>query len=436
MIWDVLILFWIDYIYLQLILGLFSIKPEYALYSDDTLRANYYSLNFKRLIGLQFMIVTQSLKERVSTYLIIFSIPFSYYSIGSVRLLPIFILLALLLTLMGVRKIHYKSHMLVLLLLMILIFIGSLLTNDFDNLFTSSLFFIIMYWPQIIPRRGMSYDNFFKYIKLYVILCIVIALGVVIQYSAYQMLGIEFGKIDFFYERTGFGFIWTDYSFLSLYLTSTIPLVFYIYKSKFLKYSLSTFLLISSLITTARTGFYALLIFCCLLIAIQILRYFLNPSLKIRIKKLLLLSSLLIILPIALMAIIPKILEAFPRLDSTNSSGRIEGYIEAIQFGYNHLLFGAYFSTENYKSYIDVLPHNLFIYIFALGGIIFFIIFMIWLILIITPLLKSKNKSVISSVIVIFIGLQFVPSFFSAYYLAMILSFFLYYKRLGLETIR
>ena len=77
--------------------------------------------------------------------------------------------------------------------------------------------------------------------------------GVLLQYILYKNFGITIGKVDELYERIGFGFIWTDFSFFSLYLASIIPIVWH-KKSFYVSLSLSLFFLYCALITSARTG--------------------------------------------------------------------------------------------------------------------------------------------------------------------------------------
>ncbi|MFL9762267.1 hypothetical protein [Vibrio cyclitrophicus] len=96
-----------------------------------------------------------------------------------------------------------------------------------------------------------------RYIKLYSFSAVFCALGVIFQSFLYIKFGIEFGKIDTYLNRTGFGFLWLDYSFLSLFLSSSIPLFFR--ENIRGKYILSLIVIVGSITTTAKNG----VIFSC-----------------------------------------------------------------------------------------------------------------------------------------------------------------------------
>lgn len=371
------------------------------------------------------MPISYSILNKMSISMFLLSIPFAYITIGGIRVFPLLVFTAFLIILPTIKNIKFSNHMLIIVILNVLIFLGGIFTSDFLPFFSSIFFFILMYWPYLLQAKYFEKKVLLKFIKIYLNISIFMGFGVIFQYLAFNLWGVEIGKIDLMQERVGFGFIWTDYSFLSLYLASAIPLTFSIYKSKYISFILASILLISSILTTARTGFYALVIFLVIYVLNELIKKVFMLD-KFSVKSFF--RSFIYIFVIIIVCL--YLVNEFPRLLSSSSSGRFEGYLAGLNYGINNIFFGSFYNPEYFKINAGVVPHNIFVYNFALGGGIFFIFFISWLILIIYSALICENKYLKYSIIIILFGMQFIPSVFSTYFFAILYSFIFYYQRL------
>lgn len=82
---------------------------------------------------------------------------------------------------------------------------------------------------------------------------------------------------------------------------------------------------------------------------------------------------------------------------------------------------GAMFNIDFFVDEVSVIPHNIFIYFLVMGGSLFFVVFFIWLALV-ASCLFSFRSSVFAALCIVFVGFQFIPSFFSAYFVASLIG--------------
>ena len=107
---------------------------------------------------------------------------------------------------------------------------------------------------------------------------------------------------------------------------------------------------------------------------------------------------------------------------SFDDSGRMDLNIAGLIYFIDNPIFGALLSSSVESGNINFHPHNILIYFLSVGGISFALFFIIWLFSFLTPMLRKLDRGLAVSVFVSMIGFQFIPSFFSAYSFALILS--------------
>ncbi|PPL14810.1 hypothetical protein UN63_14645 [Oceanisphaera arctica] len=243
------------------------------------------------------------------------------------------------------------------------------------------------------------------------------ALGVIVQRFLYERIGYEFGKINIYGGgRVGFGFLWLDYSFLSLYLVSALPLVLNIYKNHYMKIIASSILLLGSVVTTARTGLAALIIATLFVGGLEITKYLAKGKAKkstLRTLLILFLSSLVVVY---------FYVEFSNRTVSFDSSGRFHGYYLGFQSFLDSPFLGVMFNRDYFLENYGTIPHNLFVYILSQGGILFFTLFFIWFFYVFY-VAAFKVEVFRYPIIITIFGFMFIPSFFSAYFFALLISF-------------
>lgn len=357
------------------------------------------------------------------TTLIPLIIPFLYTSIGGLRV-AIIIPVILILTLATQKKWQIKNKKILLIqsLMLVLMVSYALLTGYYDNLFAFLIFFILSIF---LSLKSFNDDELMKLMKIYVLMGMFSAVGLIIQYFTYSILGVTFGTVILFNNRTAFSFLWLDFSFFSLYLASLVPLIFFVFKKNYIKLLLSLVVLIASFITTARTGVFAFFLFFTFYILYHAYQIFLTGRLSLNNTKII--FSILLISPLVLLGI-PYIQSLSNREITASDSGRTEGYLSALNYVENNLFFGYMFDSDNYFNNINVLPHNSILYILTMGGIVFLLLFCIFLTLI---FFYSKNKFILSSILISLIGTMFIPSFYSMYYLGFLISASLAYYNLS-----
>ena len=377
------------------------------------------------------MKLTKSSLNNSYVYLIILGISLSYFSILGFRVLPFLVLISFLLNFLNSQKFFFDKSLIPAVFIIVTVFFMSFFINDFNSVFSIIIFFLIVYWPQFLRKESISQERLNKYINVYVYAGFFMGVGVLLQYILYKNFGITIGKVDELYERIGFGFIWTDFSFFSLYLASIIPIVWH-KKNFYASLSLSLFFLYCALITSARTGpvsVFILLLFLMFIYLFKVIFYKKRFNLK---------RLLLSLVPTIFLIFFLKniLLTNFSRVFDLDPSGRFDGYYESYNFLSNNIVFGAYYNIDFYKNNVGVIPHNLFIYNIVLGGVLFFIVFIFWFLIIVKNIFTTKNIFIRYSLLVCIIVFQFIPAIFTAYFFAFLLSLMFYSKRLDKLSVK
>jgi len=349
---------------------------------------------------------------------IILMTPFSYVEVEGVRLIIFQVLAASILfvqeTCKQTKSISIPKHAAITIFLAALlcayITISCAITSNFKNFLSVSIFMIFMWWSFFIDTKKVDVAKIIFYYKVSVVsLAIFLIIEIILEkYFGYSMTFTqtqEFGE-----NRTAHASIWKDYSFLSLYFASAIPL-FYKSTRKYFSPSLSLILILifSSITTSARTGISAFIIFYSLFLVLNF-----HKKIFFVFKNILMLLMALIFSPLILK-------ETTGRNLTIDSSGRVDDIITGWNFFVDNYIFGYFFDDEFYLQVVTAIPHNLFVYHLYAGGIIGFILFSLWMIFLIF-VIRQSDKNILSALIIAFIGFQLIPSFFSSYFFAILLS--------------
>lgn len=355
---------------------------------------------------------------RLFIFLVACLLPFSYFEIGGVRLILFQIIFLLFFCFCcGVTFVYNHVWLFSSLMLMFVAFFG-VINGVFELLAGFVVFSLFSLWPFFVRGKSLHRVGAFDVaVKGYIFGVLLAAVGVIVQRFVFLNFGVEIGRIDRFLNRTAFSFFWLDYSFLSLYIVSAIPLLYFRCK-RFVFVILSIFLLYASLATSARTGVVGFALALFIYFLCRVIGIF--SSGKVRVADI---SSVLGML--ALVFISPMMLSAASdREISASDSGRFDGYWNALGYFSSHPVFGAEFVVGNYTNFYAVLPHNLFLYFLVMGGVVGFVLFVCWALCCFVCLARySKYSSGVAfSVLIVFFGLQFIPSFYSSYFLGFLLS--------------
>ncbi|GEM_PF-2262182 len=358
--------------------------------------------------------------NRVENYGYIFSlllIPFAYSSVWGVRVLIFqFLLTSLVATSSAFRRssIHIDRSLLVVPWMLAFLLAFSTFTSDFSVLTAFFIFIVLAYWWVAFDVKALEFI-LPKSLFAYVFGAFFCAGGVFLQFLANKFFDIKFARIELFGGgRTAYSFLWQDFSFLSLYLVSAVPIVYDIFSSKW-KSILVLALVLSSIITSARTGIVALIAFAVVFSFIYTGRCLV--SMRANPKVIALgagIALLLLCTPFALTSFTGREL-------TVSSSGRMEGFYASFVFFLEHIYMGAMFNIDFFVDEVSVIPHNIFIYFLVMGGSLFFVVFFIWLALV-ASCLFSFRSSVFAALCIVFVGFQFIPSFFSAYFVASLIG--------------
>lgn len=348
--------------------------------------------------------------------LMLMAVPFAYYSLYGIRLLPVLFSLSILISFF--KGLHYRSTASInyYALMIAYCFVLSLLMFKLD-VFLSMLFFgWLVYWPLFIDRKKIVLIKIEKLLSYLIGTGVFLSIGLFLQIYLFKNYGIIIGKIDLVENRDAFGFIWTDYSFLSLFFVTLVPLTWRSTAPKVVKILYIIIFIVASAMTSARAGIVAMLIAYSTIYLIKGIRVLL--TLKIKKNEIYYFAIILLVAPF----LIFSILEFFPRISSFDDSGRFGGYISAFNFFSENILFGVNFDVDGYKAKVDTIPHNLFVYLLVVGGAVFLFLFLLWFVTLLARIYRGVDSDVFLSLLTSIIGFQFVPAIFSAYYFGYILS--------------
>ncbi len=245
---------------------------------------------------------------------------------------------------------------------------------------------------------------------------IIAGIGVFAQFIMFSLLGKRLGYFKALGSfRNAFGYLFLDFSFLSLYLSAGGMLAFTLrqyHRENRLKYSIVTILLlVASLITSARTGFAAFIAVFVLYTGFYFLR--LMPVMPIR-------SALLVMANTVILLGGYRVLLYFRPAGFRSDSGR--GILNARAFDIfkNSPFTGIGFGSSTYGG---TIPHNLIYQSLAQGGLLFTIPICLFFAIILLSSFK-RNKDLFFVLLTVLIGSMFIPNIFNSRFLSAILILF------------
>lgn len=367
-------------------------------------------------------------KEFAIVRILIYSLPLSFTNIfgQSYALLPlswfnIFLVITILMCLFKNfprGKFYFNSLSIISLYL---IGIGLVPLMRSSSLIDSLIQYLNTIIPLVIILIGNNLKFYFTRVQLdklvldYISATKIAALGVFIQIFIKEFIGKEVGFYLFLGGyRHAFGFLFSDFSFLSLYLASgAIMLIAYkgALKVSFINKVFELVLLLSaSIFTSARTGIVAFIAVILLISFIKLIKLILKGSLYS-----------IFIVPLNIFFIFASyILVLKTRGDrALSDSGRSELNEIAFNVFLDNIFFGIGFGKTNYVDSWGMLPHNIIFQSLAQGGLFYTVPLMIFLAIVLIYSYKI-NTAIFMAILSVVIGALFIPNVFNSRYLAVL----------------
>ncbi|KZS23635.1 hypothetical protein BMY_1502 [Wohlfahrtiimonas chitiniclastica] len=186
------------------------------------------------------------------------SLIFGYFTLYNVKVIIVAIVFLLINSFLNLFKFSFISvrrspSFLIGLCILIYTALLAIYSGNYKSIGSTFTFFLLAYWPIFYISNQIR--NLYKQAYYtYLLAAIITSFGVILQMLLYKLTNTHLGFIQQFGGgRIAYGFIWNDYSFLSLFLVSAVPLVLSLKGAQY-KYVLTLILISASLITSARTG--------------------------------------------------------------------------------------------------------------------------------------------------------------------------------------
>ena len=351
--------------------------------------------------------------------------PFSYLELVGVRLILFQVLLGLVIVSYRVYKkpvLHLSPSFLALYIVVAITAVYSFFSGFVDSLMAVSAFSLLMYFSFYMASSGNVKIGKIK--NVYLVSCLFIALGLFFQVFVHKFFGVAMFRHQLFGgERNAYSFIWMDYSFVSLFVVSCLPIVLSL-KGRVFSLFVVLLVLLASTITSARTGIAAVSLFFILLFS----KGYFSTLIKGKIRpRYFMLAAVAFVIPFLFMYFLPVITG---RQLTASSSGRFDDFILGFNFLLEHPLFGVLLNNDLYGSLVSTVPHNVFLFALFTGGLIYFFSFAIFLGTLARDI-RYADSDILSSILICFLGFQFIPSFFSAYFFAVLLGIAIASSRLN-----
>lgn len=423
-----------------MILNFIQEKKQYYIILGYTLSIlllgellNKYIIFFIGIVAWSLLYYDNKKKYNLSFFMVkglILSIPISFINVfgGSYGKLPISWYNIFLFSLsvyfifkyLNKTKIHLNDLTYISMSLIIISFFPVIVSSNFLDAI-NQYFNMIISFILIIIGTNIKYE--FKkeqknqLVLDYILSTRIAAIGVIIQYFSLNILNVEIGNYVFFGNyRHAFGFLFTDYSFLSLYLVSGAIAVYFIKsKNTYNRYTWifeMLFLLATSIITSARTGIVAFIIVFILYSLYRIIKYLKNGWRN---------AVSVIIINIALLLTIYFLVFRVRGLKSFSDSGRMNINYRAFNYFLENPIIGIGFGDTNYPG---TIPHNIIFQSLAQGGLLYSIPLFLFIGIILWIAYK-KDFDFFPIFLCIVLGSMFIPNIFDSRFLPVLLLVFI-----------
>jgi len=314
------------------------------------------------------------------------------------------------------RYIRTRTNSIVIIVILFIfsIILSTLFSFDFlisvKSLLTTGLtcLVLIVFFHKYFPGKYSKEEILFFGSNLITVLCSTAT--VMLFFRILWFTGIEFefsGIMNAGAGRMGNRFLFSDYSFLSVFLAmGAVYCFFFPFSRKWKKVFLPILLLLASVDTTARSGLAAILIFGLLFFIKKILQ----GSMK----------YLLLSIPISIVALVFVIQLNNKRNNQSffEGSGRIEGLKNAVWVIKEKPIFGVGPGAEVYVNYLakkhgivenNSVPHNIFFQSLVYYGFVGFIILLLFFMYLFN---NCKNTPESNMFYVCMFGSLFIPDIF------------------------
>lgn len=354
--------------------------------------------------------------------MLILSIPLSFrdvfgrsYSVSILSWFNIFLLIMIIIYIFKYlipNKAHFNYLSLLSIMLLFTPIIPILIANNiFEGLKqyinTMVLFILIILGNSF--KYNLTDSQKYRLRYDYVSGTIIAGIGVLTQIFFIKILNITIGNYAFLGTyRHAYGFLFADYSFLSLYLVSGAMLEYFC-KSRNTRFKTKnivkiSFLLIVSILTSARTGIVSFIIIFGIYSFLNTLNLIGKGSAR----------SILLIIGSVILVVISYLLVGRTRsIAKFSDSGRNALNVTAFNIFLENPYFGIGFGNGNYPS---MLPHNILFQSLAQGGLLYTIPLILFLVYI---LLKAyrKDTGMLPVLLCVLIGSFFIPNIFNSRFL-------------------
>lgn len=362
--------------------------------------------------------------------MIVYSIPFSFTNVmgGSYSSLPlswfnIFVIIFIIYTFLHLtakKKVVLSLtnlYIILFLFLSITIVINSI--NYFDGLSQILDIYITFIFILLVSQFswGNSEKDLVPLFKAYISSALVSGIGVIIQFVFLKYFNSYYGFIiEYGGNRTALGYLFSDFSFLSLFLASAALLLILIKKHININYFLFAILVIiilfSSIITSARTGFVSFIVVFSIISIIKLFSFITKGKIRQFI-------SLLVFQVTTLFGL--YIFTILREGNVLNDSGRSDINANALAMFSESLFLGYGFGGATYRDLVGPLPHNLLIQSLVQGGLIFTIPLFIILLLVLFKTYFTRSYF-LPVLICVLIGSLFIPNIFASRFLGVLFA--------------
>lgn len=307
----------------------------------------------------------------------------------------------------------YFNHLSLLSIMLILIsiipvFWAENILDGFKQYINMIVLFILIILGNSLKKNLTDGQKYILKID-YILSTIIAGIGIVVQMLFVKILNITIGNYAFLGGyRHAYGFLFADYSFLSLYLVSG-AMMMYFYKSKHLKSKKKWmmgigFLLLTSILTSARTGIVAFIVIFAIYSVLNVLNLIKKGSIK----------GIIIIIGNIVVVIISYLLIGRTRnIAKFSDSGRNKLNGEAFKIFLDNPYWGIGFGSGNY---IGMLPHNILFQSLAQGGILYTIPLILFLFVLLYRAYK-KDIEMLPVFLCVLFGSFFIPNIFNSRFL-------------------
>ena len=260
-------------------------------------------------------------------------------------------------------------------------------------------------------RRNIIDKGLLK--KDYVSAVIITAMGVITQIFFIKAFNLNVGNYQVFGGgRYAYGFLFADYSFLALYLSSGAMMLYFLNDRK-LYYGKGwiicfSLMLLASVMTSARTGIAAFIVIFTFFNIPVILKFLKKGS----IKAFAIIGNIILIL-CASYFLVDKI----RGIAKFSDTGRMALNRKAFDVFMENPLWGMGFGSTDY---IGIVPHNFFFQYLAQGGLVF-TFSVVFLLVISLWFAHKRDKNLMIVLMCIFLGSMFIPNVFNSRFLPIVL---------------